>query len=57
MPISEVESLTPDSTEPTKKAAISACVAAEVRNGTPQDQAVAMCMDMIKRKTQPTAGV
>jgi hypothetical protein len=50
MPIPEVESIEKDSSESTKKAAMSACVASMVREGTPQDQAVAICADMISKK-------
>ena len=40
------------------KAAISDCIATEVRNGKPQDQAVAMCHEMARKKTggQPAEG-
>ena len=33
------------------KAAVSNCIAAEVRNGKSQEQAVAMCMEMVRKKT------
>ena len=52
MPHPEIDRLEPDSGTAANKAAISECVATEVRNGTPQDQAVAMCTDMVRKKTE-----
>jgi len=46
-----VDDLRPDSKQGQIKAAISDCIAAEVRAGTPQDQAVAMCSEMARKKT------
>jgi len=51
MPHPEIERLTAGSSEPQIQAAVSACVAAEVRAGKEQDQAVAMCMEMVRGKT------
>ena len=53
MPIPEVQKLSPDSSPEQIKAAMSACVASEMQNGKPQDQAVAMCSSMVKAKTEP----
>ena len=50
MPHPEIDALEPNSSEGTRKAAISACIATEVRNGVPQDQAEAMCIDMATQK-------
>ncbi|MFA5384145.1 MAG: hypothetical protein WC364_05700 [Eubacteriales bacterium] len=52
MPIKEIDSLEPDSEDPTKKAALSACIATKIREGIPQEQAVAECMEMVKSKTE-----
>lgn len=46
-----IDRLTPDSDESQLKAAISDCVATEVKAGKPQEQAVAMCMEMARRAT------
>ena len=46
-----VDRLEKDSSESAVKAAISDCIASEVRAGTPQDQAVAMCMAQARKKT------
>lgn len=51
MPIVEIERLSKDSADAQIKAAISSCIATEVRAGTPQDQAVAMCHEMARNKT------
>ena len=45
-----VDRLTKDSSDAQVKAATSDCVATEVRAGRPQDQAVAMCMAMARKK-------
>ena len=50
MPQPEIEALSKASSEAQTKAAISACIAAEVRAGTPQEQAVAMCHSMAREK-------
>jgi len=51
MPIPEIERLEKDSSEASVKAAVSACIAAEVRAGREQEQAVAMCMSMARGKS------
>ncbi len=56
MPHPEIERLEPTSSTQTKGAAVSACVATEVRNGMPQDQAVAMCSQLAADKTGVTNG-
>jgi len=53
MPQPEIEALSKASNEAQVRAAISACIAAEVRAGTPQDQAVAMCHEMARGKGAP----
>jgi hypothetical protein len=54
MPIPEIEALSKESGAAQVKAAISACIAQEVRTGRPQDQAVAMCSQMARDKTGGT---
>ena len=56
MPNREMERIEPESKKAQVDAAISACVAEVVRSGKPQDQAVAMCIDMAKRKQGGTNG-
>jgi hypothetical protein len=51
MPVPEIEALTSTSEDAQIKAALSSCIATEVKNGTPQDQAAAVCYSMIKEKT------
>ncbi|MBT9144140.1 MAG: hypothetical protein DDT29_02556 [Dehalococcoidia bacterium] len=51
MPIPEIERLNPRSTPEQVDEAISACIAAEVRLGKDQQQAVAMCHEMARAKT------
>jgi len=46
-----VDNLEPGSKEGQVKAAISDCIATEIRNGKSQEQAVAMCMEMSRKKT------
>ncbi len=46
-----VDRLTKDSEDAQIKAAVSDCIASEVNTGTPQDQAVAICMGMAREKT------
>ncbi len=50
MPTS-VDKLSSDSKDPQLKAALSDCIATEVNRGTPQDQAVAMCMEQARKRT------
>lgn len=51
MPHPEIERLSKASEKSQTQAAISACIAAEVRGGREQDQAVAMCHSMARDKT------
>ena len=51
MPILEIERLDSTSSDAQKSAALSSCVAAEMQAGREQDQAVAMCHQMIADKT------
>ena len=53
MPVPEIERLSKGSPEAQSKAAMSACIAMMVNEGRPQDQAVAMCSEMVKKKTSP----
>ncbi len=46
-----VDRLEPGSEKGQVKAAISDCIATEVRAGKSQEQAVAMCMEMSRKKT------
>jgi len=47
----EVDRLENESTDESIQAAISDCIATEVRGGMPQDQAVAACHEMARKKT------
>ena len=49
----QVDSLQPGSQEGQVKAAISDCIATEMRAGKSQEQAVAMCTQMAKAKVAP----
>jgi hypothetical protein len=51
MPIPEMKKINPKSSESQQKATLSSCIATEVKNGRPQDQAVAMCMEMMRKQT------
>jgi len=51
MPIMEIERLDRRSSDAQIQAAISACIATEIRNGRAPDQAKAMCYAMVKEKT------
>ena len=51
MPHPEVEALGETSSDDQMKAAISSCIASEVRAGMPQDQATAMCHEQVRGKT------
>ena len=55
MPIQEIERLSKDSSPEQVQAAISACIAGEIRNGMPQDQAIAACHEMVRTKGAPVA--
>ena len=51
MPHPEIEKLDKASGDAQVKAAISACIAREVNAGRDQEQAVAMCYQMVRDKT------
>ena len=51
MPIPEIESLTKDSGQSQVQAAISSCIATEIRNGRDPEQAKAMCHEMARKKS------
>lgn len=53
MPVPEIEALSKASKKGQSQAAISACIAREVRAGTPQDQAIVMCHEMARDKGAP----
>jgi len=53
MPHPELERLEKESTPEATQAAISACIAAEVRGGTEQQQAIAMCHNLAREKGAP----
>ena len=50
MPIPEINALSNTSEDSQVKAAISACIATEIKAGRDKDQAVAMCNSMVKEK-------
>lgn len=50
MPHPDVERLSKGSADAQMKAAMSSCIASEMKKGTPQDQAVAMCASMVREK-------
>ena len=51
MPIIEIERLDKTSSDAQAKAAISSCIAQEIRNGREPDQASAICFSMVRKKT------
>ena len=51
MPVPEIERLEKASSKEQVSAAVSACIAQEVRAGREQDQAVKMCHEMARGKT------
>jgi len=51
MPNQSIARLTKDSGDAQVQAAISDCIATEVKGGRPQDQAVAMCYEMARKQT------
>lgn len=53
MPHPEIERLTKASSKAQTQAAISSCIATEVRGGMEQDQAVAACHSMAREKGAP----
>ena len=54
MPVIEIQRLDRASSDEQVKAAISSCIATEVNAGRPQDQAIAMCHQMARDKTDKT---
>ena len=50
MPVLEIERLDKDSSPEQVRAAISSCIAQEVRSGREQQQAIAICFSMAKEK-------
>ena len=50
-PIPEIDKLAPGAEEAQIKAALSSCIAEEIRAGRDPEQAKAMCQDMVARKT------
>lgn len=46
-----VDKLTRDSSKEQVQAAVSDCIAAEIKAGRDRDQAVAMCHEMARKKT------
>ena len=53
MPHPEIERLSKDSSKGQVQAAISACIATEVRGGKTQDEAAGMCYGMARGKGAP----
>lgn len=51
-----VDKLSKDSDDAQIKAAVSDCIATEVHDGKEQDQAVAMCFEMARKKTGKELG-
>lgn len=51
MPVLSIERLTGDSQDAQVAAALSDCIATEVRGGMPQDQAIAACQSMVREKS------
>jgi len=50
-----VDRLTKDSSDAQTKAAISDCIATEVHGGMEQEQAIAACHEMARKKGAPVA--
>ena len=51
-----VDRLTKKSSDAQIKAAISDCIATEIKSGREKDQAVAMCYEMSRKKTGKSLG-
>ena len=51
MPHPEIEKLEKGSSKEQRQAAISSCIASEIRGGKDPDQAKAMCYQMVRDKT------
>ncbi len=59
MPVPSLKKLSPQSDDAQAKASLSECIAQEMDNGHPQDQAVAMCIAQVEKATgrsMPMAG-
>jgi len=56
MPIPEMDALGKESKDAQIKAAVSACIAAEMQAGREQDQAIAMCYSMARERTGKELG-
>jgi hypothetical protein len=54
MPVPELKKLNQSSEDPQKKAALSSCIATEMKSGKSQEQATAMCIGMIDKQTGET---
>ena len=50
MAITEIDKLDQSSGDPQRKAALSSCIATEIKNGKDQTQAAAICNSMIREK-------
>ena len=55
MPVPEIKALNKASSAEQTRAAISSCIATEVKAGTPRDQAIAMCHKMARERGAPVA--
>lgn len=55
MPQPEIERLQKNSSSAQTKAAISSCIAREVKAGRDQQRAIAMCHEMARKKGAPVA--
>lgn len=53
MPHPEIEALSKGSSESQSKAAVSSCIATEVRGGKTQEEAAGMCYGMARDKGAP----
>ena len=51
-----VDKLSKESKDAQVKAAISSCIATEIKSGREQDQAVRMCHEMARKKTGKSLG-
>lgn len=56
MPIPEIKRLEPGSEEAQIKAALSACIAQEIRAGRDREQASAICHDLVAKQTGKGGG-
>ena len=56
MPVLSIKRLTKDSSDAQVQAAISDCIATEVKGGMKQDQAIAACHSMARKQTGKEGG-